>query len=56
MYQPMIPLKSDESYDEYEIGGKARNLSKLIQAGLPVPDAWVVPAEEFSNHLMTHDL
>ena len=56
MSQSMMPLKSGESYNDYEIGGKARNLSKLIQAGLPVPDAWIVPAEEFSNHLIANDL
>jgi len=52
----MMPLESGESYNDYEIGGKARNLSKLIQAGLPVPDGWIVPAEEFSNHLIANDL
>ena len=56
MSQSMMPLKSGESYKDYEIGGKARNLSKLIQAGLPVPDGWVVPAEEFNNHLIAYDL
>lgn len=56
MSQSMMPLKSGESYKDYEIGGKARNLSKLLQAGLPVPDGWVVPAEEFNNHLIAYDL
>ena len=56
MSQSMMPLKSCESYNNYEIGGKARNLSKLIQAGLPVPNGWIVPAEEFSNHLIANDL
>ena len=56
MSQSMMPLKSGEFYNDYEIGGKARNLSKLIQAGLPVPDGWIVPAEEFSNHLIANDL
>ncbi len=56
MSRSMMPLKSGESYSDYEIGGKARNLSKLIQAGLPVPNGWIVPAEEFSNHLIANDL
>lgn len=56
MSRSMMPLKSGESYDDYEIGGKARNLSKLIQAGLPVPDGWIVPAEEFNRHLIANDL
>lgn len=52
----MIKLKKDRIYDEFKIGGKARNIVELIQADLPVPDSWIVPGEVFEDHLMTHGL
>ena len=56
MSRSLIPLKISESYDGYEVGGKARNLFKLLRAGLPVPEGWIIPAEEFIDHLIASDL
>ena len=41
---------------ELQVGGKAANLVRLIAAGMPVPEAWVVPAEVFRAHLIAHGL
>ena len=51
MRTEIIELKHIEQYPQLEFGGKARNLAKLIKAGISVPDAWVVPEATFRQHL-----
>ena len=52
----IIRLTDIDRNGEFQIGGKAANLVRLMAAGMPVPDAWVVPAEVFCAHLISHDL
>ena len=52
----MIELKHIDSDTQFEVGGKAGNLARLVKANIPVPDAWVVPAETFGQHLGLYDL
>ncbi len=39
-----------------QVGGKAFNLAKLIQAGIPVPKGFVIPASVYSAHVNQHGL
>ena len=45
-----------ETNIQVEIGGKAKNLHRLLKAGIPVPKMWVVPAEIFHRHLVQQGL
>ena len=45
----IVPLH--EAHDESRVGGKARNLAKLICAGHPVPDGFVVTQEALAAFL-----
>ena len=51
MYEQILPLRQIDDSLHLQIGGKAENLAKLMVAGMPVPDAWVIPAEVFREHL-----
>jgi pyruvate,water dikinase len=50
----ILPL--DEALDERNVGGKARNLARLRQAGLPVPDGFVIPNQALQVFLSEADL
>lgn len=41
----ILELDSDTPADASRIGGKGLGLVRLFAAGLPVPDAWCIPAE-----------
>src|SRR5580700_3097582 len=51
----LVPLESIAqkrgSEDPRAIGGKAAGLAWLVRHGLPVPEAWVLPAEAFAAAL-----
>jgi phosphohistidine swiveling domain-containing protein len=44
-------LKDSLEADLAEVGGKARNLARLLHAGFPVPGGWVVPVSAFRAQL-----
>jgi len=56
MCAKIISLKHIAGDSKLEFGGKARNLIKLMKGGMPIPDAWVVPAESFKQHLAEDEL
>jgi rifampicin phosphotransferase len=47
------PLEELTAADEARVGGKAWNCARLTQAGFPVPDGLVVPADASSDDLAT---
>lgn len=52
----IIRLEHIEDDSRSEIGGKAANLARLMKASIPIPDAWVIPAETFRQHLALNGL
>jgi pyruvate,water dikinase len=51
----LYPLNSPDPSLEL-LGGKALNLSKLAQAGLPVPDGFFIPTTYYNALTQKHDL
>lgn len=47
----MLSLVDVCDNDSVEVGGKARNLAKLLQAGFPLPSGWVIPAGVYQAHI-----
>lgn len=52
----MIPLRSIAAGDRERVGGKALQLARLAEAGLPVPDAVVLPTGAFRDALASAGL
>ncbi len=50
----IVPLR--EALDEQRVGGKARNLARLMDAGHPVPDGFVVTREALATFIAEADL
>ena len=51
---PLVP--TDGTGEKKTVGGKAANLALLMNAGLPVPASWVVPAAVLDHHLAMNGL
>lgn len=47
----ILSLTNIVASDSAEVGGKARNAARLIQAGFPVPPGWVIPTDLFQAQL-----
>lgn len=47
----MISLKCEEALNASIVGGKAANLARMIQAGIPVPAGFVIPSQ-LTNQLL----
>ena len=45
-----ITILVEADGDRRDIGGKARGLLQLKRAGLPIPEAWVIPTDVFLDH------
>jgi phosphohistidine swiveling domain-containing protein len=53
--QPFIPLSSPQAALE-SVGGKGLNLVKLVNAGFPVPDGFLIPTSAYCDFVMHNDL
>lgn len=51
MSEWIVPLASAAETDLARVGGKARSLGRLIRAGLPVPDGFVVTCDAYRDHV-----
>jgi phosphoenolpyruvate synthase/pyruvate phosphate dikinase len=49
-------LKDAHQYDSTSVGGKAVNLSRLICAGLPVPQGFLVFASAYEKYISENSL
>lgn len=47
----LVELNLEGREAGHALGGKAAGLLRLVQLGMPVPDAWVIPADVFRTHL-----
>lgn len=47
----ILPLREAAGEDRSTVGGKAANLGRLLEAGLPVPGGFVVTTEAFHAHM-----
>lgn len=54
--RPLIPLHATEARDRRRVGGKALGLARLVEQGLPVPPALVIPVEVFQEALVRNGL
>lgn len=54
--KPVLALKEVDRKRLNEVGGKAANLGEMIQAGLPVPDGFVVTAGAYDRFLKANKL
>ena len=54
--KPVLELKEVDRKRLAEVGGKAANLGEMIQAGLPVPDGFVVTSGAYDRFLKANRL
>src|SRR5258708_23409170 len=59
--QYIIPLRAAQVAAVGTVGGKAHNLMRLVQAGMPVPDGFVITTDgyhewSFGNGLMPSEV
>lgn len=52
----ILDLASADSTQLAHLGGKGANLAQMLQAGLPVPHAFILPTEAFDDFAATHSL
>ncbi len=53
--QPFIPLNSHHATLE-TVGGKGLNLSRLVRAGFPVPDGFLIPTSAYQEYVRHNHL
>lgn len=56
MNHNLIPLSGYEESASARIGGKASHLAKLLSAGFPVPQGYVVPVAVYENFISLNGL
>ncbi|PEV38842.1 pyruvate-binding protein [Bacillus thuringiensis] len=52
----IIPLREGYSKDRSLVGGKARNLSKLMEAGIKVPNGFIISSKSFWEFIEINNL
>ncbi|WP_307345417.1 PEP/pyruvate-binding domain-containing protein [Metabacillus malikii] len=52
----IVPLREGYDKERLLIGGKAKNLSKMMKAGIEVPDGFIITSDALSHFIKTHHL